>query len=157
MFGVLFELLIYIFCLRDAALKPLLHTVTAFPVSAGERSLIQLRVWLQTEFTPPRRGRVEGVVWDWAKETGHKYERTGTGQGRAGHWEQEGMSSTTLREMSVIIIHLDFNRTYYTNVQVHICVLCLYFDMLKCFNIKKKYFSLLWLISWPALLWLVTR
>ena len=84
MFGVLFEFLIYIFCLRDADLKPLLHTVTAFPVSAGERgvcpkacrciyslhltggSLIQLRVWLQTEFTPPRRGRVEGVVWDWA-------------------------------------------------------------------------------------------
>ena len=84
MFGVLFEFLIYIFCLRDADLKPLLHTVTAFPVSAGERgvcpkacrciyslhltggSLVELRVSLQTEFTPPRRGRVEGVVWDWA-------------------------------------------------------------------------------------------
>ena len=84
MFGVLFEFLIYIFCLREADLKPLLHTVAAFPVSARERgvcpkacrciyflhltggSLVQLRVWLQTEFTPPRRGRVEGVVWDWA-------------------------------------------------------------------------------------------
>ena len=84
MFGVLFEFLIYIFCQRDADLKPLLHTVTAFPVSAGERgvcpkacrciyslhltggSLVELRVTLQTEFTPPRRGRVEGVVWDWA-------------------------------------------------------------------------------------------
>jgi len=54
---------LHFFCLRDADLKPLLHTVTAFPVSAGERgvcpkicrciyslhltggSLIQLRVW----------------------------------------------------------------------------------------------------------------
>ena len=76
MFGVLFEFLIYIFCLRDADLKPLLHTVTAFPVSAGERGVcpkacrcIELRVWLQTEFTPPRRGRVEAVVWDWALES----------------------------------------------------------------------------------------
>ena len=95
MFGVLFELLIYIFCQRDADLKPLLHTVTAFPVSAGERggrpkaccciyslhltggspwmynkrgSLVELRVWLQTEFTPSQRGRVEGVIWDWAIE-----------------------------------------------------------------------------------------
>ena len=82
--GVLFELLIYIFCQRDDDLKPLLHTVTAFPVSAGERgvcpkacrciyslhltggTLVELRVWLQTEFTLPRRGRVEGVVWNWA-------------------------------------------------------------------------------------------
>jgi len=38
MFGVLFELFIFIFCLRDADLKPLLHTVT-FPVSAGERGV----------------------------------------------------------------------------------------------------------------------
>ena len=38
MFGVLFEFLIYIFCPR-ADLKPLLHTVTAFPVSAGERGV----------------------------------------------------------------------------------------------------------------------
>jgi len=42
MFGVLFELLICIFCSRDADLKPLLHTVTAFPVSAGERPLYLL-------------------------------------------------------------------------------------------------------------------
>ena len=39
MFGDLFELLIVICCLRDADLKPLLHSVTAFPVSAGERGV----------------------------------------------------------------------------------------------------------------------
>ena len=66
---------------------------------------------------------------------------------------------------------------YNAHLQVHISFVCLYCDVLTCFNVQKAlYFShtacaaaplftlclkpepsLLWLVSWPALLWLVNR